>query len=218
MKIRIPGKNVAQELRRVKHNVGRYVLGSILGANEPQRAYMWEVLFYDGVEQFTETDAIRFYAKSITIPRMTNDVITHAYMGKRLYYSGKDASDHTITITFWDDEELTVYNYLRDWYKLTSEPWTGSAVSKERYVRSIEIRLKDASDTWDNKKIQLFNVFVSDIADVQLSYDSSELIEITATFVFDERLDDGERPRSGDSEIGTVLQRAKNLFTGGFTG
>lgn len=157
--------------------------------DEPQRSYMFEVYVKGGegdlLDKFTSNN-IRFNAKSVSIPQVASDFITHNYMGKKFHYSGKDSSAHNVTITFWDDEAFTVYDFLKAWYDSTNEPETGRSTSKRKFQRSIVINMKDVTDTTITKKFEMVGAFPIEISDIPLSYESSEPIEISATFMFDE--------------------------------
>lgn len=159
---------------------------------EPQRAYMFEItILEDGIKSVTQlyADLAKFYAKSLSIPKFSVDTITMPYLKKKFLFAGKDSSDHLLTVTFWDDEAFSIYNYMRDWYKRLDMPYTGQGLHKSNYTRSIQIKMKDTTDIATTKKIELKRAFPTEIGEVQLSYESGNIVEFSVTFAYDEMVD-----------------------------
>lgn len=139
------------------------------------------------VDAVTGDGIIKFLAKSVAIPQQSVETITTHFMGKPIHYAGMDNSSHSVTMTFWDNEQLSVYKYLNEWMQTLNQNYTGYAVGKRNYGRTIKIALRDSSDLVDTYNLELKNAFIVDLGDVPLSYDTSDTVEITATFMFEGR-------------------------------
>ena len=154
--------------------------------NNPQKSYMWEVsvngLLVDGAED------LAFYAKTVSIPQVAVEQMIINHKAAKTHYAGRDASAHTVTMTFWDDESQTIHKFLNDWMNLVISQDTGASSTRELHAADIVIRLKDASDESDTSKITLKTCFPMDIGEVALSYDSSEAVEWSVTFSFDTKV------------------------------
>lgn len=154
--------------------------------NNPQYSYMWEVevqgLSTGGL------DALAAYAKTVSIPQSAVEQIIVNHKGGKTHYAGRDASAHTTTITFWDDEALTIYKYFQDWMNLMNDQATATGAARDLYRSNLIIKLKDNTDANETGTITLSNAFPMDLAEVALSYDTSEAIEVSVTFSYDEKL------------------------------
>ena len=157
-------------------------------SDKPQRSYLWEVQILNaGILPVIGSvlDNIRVYAKTVTIPNSVIEPIQLNHMGERIFYSGKEGSSHTVSMTFWDDEVGTIRRYMDHWYQLAHEDFTGNSVNKTNLQRVVKIYLRDTSDTIYTGLFELGGVFPIEIGEIALNYDSSEIIEIPVTFQFD---------------------------------
>ena len=176
-------KGVLKNLPTVRR-LSNVITGSGILGSDPQRSYMWEIAIL-GRELNQILGDIRFYAKTINIPQESVDNFYLNYMGNKVFFSGKDSSSHTLNMTFWDDENLTVYKYFKKWLHLIKEPGAGRATTKKKHVSDIVIKLKDHLDILTNYEIKLINCAPNEIGDVNLSYDSGDAIEISVVLYFD---------------------------------
>lgn len=168
-------------LRKLKDAVGSLLSGSpsdFLPKN-PQKSYQWDIEIVGG--DFT----IKTFAKTVTIPQSAIEPIIMSYMGEKVHYAGKETSAKTITITFWDDERATILNYLDNWYTEVHESGTGHMLSESDYRRTIKVNLRDSTDITRTSITTLSGAFIMDIAETPLSYDNSDVIEVTATFQYE---------------------------------
>lgn len=153
----------------------------------PQRSYQWEV----SVEGLSTggLPSLTFYAKTVSIPQTSVETISINHKGLKTNHAGRDASSHTVSLTFWDDEAQTIQKFFLDWLdKLILNPLTGGGVSRELYAANMTIRLRNAEDNADTAKITLGHVFPTEISEINLSYDSSEPVEISVTLSYDEKV------------------------------
>ena len=154
--------------------------------NDPQRNYMWEFSILGRELNATFLNDLRFYAKTVTIPTQSVELIPIKYMGNTIHYSGQESSPKTLQVTFWDDENLTVYSYLKSWHELTREVYTGRAVSPRNMSTDLVVTLKDHTDFVKTAKFIFKNSFIFEIGEIPLNYDGSEAIEIQASFIYQE--------------------------------
>ena len=153
--------------------------------NTPQKSYMWEVEV-----QGLSTGALQnfaFYAKTVSLPQSAVEQIIVNHKASRTHFAGRDAAAHTVTMTLWDDEAQTIHKFLNDWMQLIHNEVTGSSVSRDLYVADLVIKLKDSSDENVTATITLGHAFPMDLAEIALSYDASEPVELSVTFSYDEK-------------------------------
>lgn len=155
--------------------------------HSPQKAYMWEVEIQGSAAGALQD--LTLYAKSISIPQSAVEQLTINHKGGKSHYAGKDSSAHTVTATFFDDENQTVSKYFNDWFNTyVSDPSTANGSSKSEYAADIVIKMKDSTDENVTAQWKLSKSFPIDIGEVSLSYDSSDAIELSVTFSYDEKL------------------------------
>lgn len=153
----------------------------------PQKSYQWEVevqgLSTGGLQD------MKLYAKTVSIPQSAVEQTRIAHKSSNVYFAGRDSSSHTASITFWDDENQTVRNFFQNWMDLLIyNPATGGQAPKNLYAATLLIRLMDSTGEVTTARVRLENAFPTDIADVSLSYDSSEPVEINITMSFDTKI------------------------------
>jgi hypothetical protein len=158
---------------------------NVRAINTPQKSYMWEVeikaLSIGNLPELT------LYAKTVSIPASSVEQIVINHKAGKTHHSGRDASGHSVTLTLWDDEKQTIFKYMHNWMALMHNPITSAGTSRDIYAAKMVIKLKDSTDTAVTNTITLGHVFPTEISDVSLSYDSSEPVEISVTFSYDEK-------------------------------
>lgn len=176
--------------------------------NQPQLAFMWEVLFRGMFASSAKN--ITFYAKNTAIPQVTTEAIRRYYNGVEYAYSGKDNTPRTLAITFWDNQDLEVYSYFRQWANSMNDSFTGRKVRPLNYKRDISLRLKDTSDLLINGEFIFHDAFPTEVGEVALSYDDSNVMEFTVLFYFSKTDSTGEV----DSIINRGIDAAGNIISG----
>lgn len=187
-------RNTRDKLSRIANNVSLESIGSLgsrlsgrvlQGINEPQKAYLWEIEVLSSDRQF---DSLMFYAKNITIPESSNEVIERHFMGETFREAGRETSPNTAQMTFWDDKNLSVYSYFMEHFLMMQDARFRRSIPKSMYVRDYLIKMKDSTDLFVQGKYHLKDGFVSNIGEVTLSYDSNEIVEFTVTITFDTKI------------------------------
>ena len=178
----------------VSQTAGISALGDLLStrarlelAQDPQKAYMFSAYISGGISQILGD--IGIYVKGIQIPEQRVELLTLHKRNTKKHYAGRNVSTHQISITFWDDEGLTVDTYLRQWFSLlhTKKEMTGIQALKSDYIANIQLELKDSNDVIITRRVTLINAFLISIDNVELNYDSNDPVSLTATFAFDDR-------------------------------
>lgn len=165
---------------------------SILGRDfdrftgEPQRNYQWEIAVLGREANGTFLDTLKFYAKSVTIPQESINLITTYYMGNQIQYPGSESTQKQFQMVLWDDELQTVYMFMKKWKNLLRETNRGRSVSKKTAVSDILIKLKDRTDLVVTAEFSFTNCFPFEIAERNLNYDASEVAEVAVSFTFDD--------------------------------
>ena len=158
--------------------VGRYFTEQ----GEPQRAYLWEVNIQNDVNPM---DSLQLYARDVTLPAVENDFITKEFMGQQFYYAGKESSQKAVSVTFWDDESLSVYSYFQLWMQWLARPDDGAQAYKENYAKDFVLSMKDTTDLFETGRFKLTKAWPTSLGEVSLSYESSEIMQFTVTLAYD---------------------------------
>lgn len=155
------------------------------GITAPQFSWAWEVEIQGLAGALQD---MTLYAKSVSIPETANEQYVRDFKNSKTHYASRDASAHTVTLTFMDDESLTILNFFNDWQALIRNEITGSGVGRDLYAADLVIRLQRSDGKTATGEIRLGHCFPTNISEVQLDYTNSEAIEISVTLSFDEKI------------------------------
>lgn len=165
---------------------------------EPQWSYMWEVqMLRAPISSFT---GMMFYAKTCTIPDRQAVITTTRFLGQHIKHLVHDDSEKSITISFIDDESLTVTRYFNQWYDLClTNP--KSSVSGD-----LQIKLKDSTDMLNTGVFTFTGCIIQSISEIQLDMSSNEPITFDVVLRFDDmNLNDSQ-------EIGNIGDVIRGVF------
>ena len=155
--------------------------------HSPQKAYMWEVEIQGAIAGALPD--LTLFAKTASIPPSSVDPIVINHKGGKAHYAGKNSSAHTVSIAFFDDEAQTIQDFMYEWYdNYISNPSTATSADKSQYTADILIKFKDSHDESVTASWKLTKAFPTEIGEVSLSYESSDLIELPVTFSYDEKI------------------------------
>ena len=152
---------------------------------KPQFSYMFEV---DVTGSNFSSNDITVFAKTVTIPQTAVEQLVINHKAGKTHYASRDASAHTATLTFWDDESGTVMRFFQDWLETIQDPETMAGTSRDNYLADVNIRLKDSADNSTTATIKLGGCFVMEMSDITLSYDNNEAVEVSVTMSFETKL------------------------------
>ena len=165
--------------------IGDALSDKISMIHEPQRNYMFEFAVFETSASGLFPSEMKAFVKSLEIPAQTRDPIIVDFLDTKIIFSGKDSGAHTFTVTFWDEESLTVHAYLHKWYELSGSHKYGEGANKVDYIKNVDINYRDMADIVNTGTINVRHVFPTEISAINLNYDGSEVVEITVTFSYD---------------------------------
>lgn len=161
---------------------------NIRAVGNPQRAYEFEVELL-AVTTAGALPILTQRVESVTIPETSVETIEINYKGRKTIHAGRDASSHTVVVSFWDSETRDVYNFIKRWMENgISNSEVGGGANREDYATQMLIRTFAA----DSEKVtginRLTNVFPTSLGEVRLDYASSEHMKFDVTFSYDSSL------------------------------
>jgi len=190
-------RRLAQEAKFLHgdlNTVGERITTGLFISKEPQRNYQFELEVLetsngDSGNIFTNyIDGIRdlkYFVKSVEFPTISKEMIEYHFMDTKMSYVGKDSSSHTFSITFWDDEALTITDYMKKWYELSGDNKYNDSVNKQTYKKDMKIKLLDVTGLVSTGEYTFYNCNPVEIGSLNLSYEDSNALEFPITFYYD---------------------------------
>lgn len=157
---------------------------TLVGIVNPAKAYDFYVKILRAPGSVRGLDNFQFRAKSAAIPEDSTENFDINFRWMKISVPGRDASAHTLDITFWDGVDLAIYSALKSWRQEIANYKTGFQGVKDRITGDVAIELLDGSDTVIGTFI-LYNAWIENLQQVTLDYSSSDSINITATIHYD---------------------------------
>ena len=157
----------------------------IRAGGAPQRNYEFEVEILGSIAGGT-LPILTQRVQTATIPETAVETFEINYKGRKTFWGGRDASGHTITITFWNDETNSTYRFFKEWIENgISNSVVGGGLSKDLYAAQMRIT-QFATDSVTPTGVHFLDgVFPTNISDISLNYDSSETQTVDVTFSFE---------------------------------
>lgn len=167
----------------------RAALTPLLGGNQPQLDYMWQIQVIDPHNAGDNNNRnFNAWARSTAIPASMREVVSRNYAGVEYSYSGKDTSPRIFRMTFFDNQALDTYRYVHNWYKMSSMGDEHIATTPELSRRHIQLWLKDTTDFLVNESFTMTYCFPMEISEAQLTYEGSEVMTFDVMFKFREKV------------------------------
>ena len=177
------------------NTLGERITTGLFLSKEPQRSYQFELEVLEtsgddsGGNIFTDfVDGIRdlkYFVKTVDFPIMSKELIEYNFMDTKVSYVGKDSSPHTFSITFWDDEALTITDYMKKWYDLSGQSKYQEGVDKKTYSKDMKIKLLDVTGFITTGEFTFYNCTPIELGGLNLSYEDSNALEFSITFYYD---------------------------------
>ncbi len=153
----------------------------------PQRAFEWEVEVV-GLSTGSE-EGLTARAQSASIPETSVESFQINHKGRQTYFSGRDASDNTVTISFFDDEAFTAYNYFQQWAdNLLSNPVTGGGSPRELSTAEVLVKTLGTDSETVTSVTRLKNAFPTSVGEISLDYETNEAVTFEVTIQFDQKI------------------------------
>ena len=151
----------------------------------PQRAYEFEVEILGSTVSGNEP-ILTQRVRNANIPSVENEVIEINFKSQKTIHVGRDSSPHTMTITFWDDEEHTIYSFFKNWKENgLNSVVTGGGTTRDLYAAELIIKFFATDSQTETKRHNFTKVFPTSIGEISLSYESSEHVSFDITFSYD---------------------------------
>ncbi|MBG24027.1 MAG: hypothetical protein CMF22_11295 [Idiomarinaceae bacterium] len=164
---------------------------NVRAVGDPQRAYEFEVEIL-GSATSGSLSLLKERVQSVNIPETAVEVIEINYKSRKTNHAGRDASGHTATVTFWDDEQHSIYSYFKNWMEVgISNSETGGGATRDLYAVDMIITQFGHDATTVTGTHRLTQVFPTSIGDIQLDYSDSSHQTVEVTFSFDSNLYSG---------------------------
>lgn len=152
--------------------------------NAPQRAYEFEVAILGNGALPILTNRVQ----NVSIPETSVETIEINFKSSKTIYAGRDASPHTVTVTFFDDETRATYTFFKNWMNQIRNPVDGSGEDRGSYAASMVITTFKHDESTITGVDTMTKVFPTTVGEVTLSYDTSDHFTFDVTFSFDERI------------------------------
>lgn len=150
----------------------------------PQRAYEWEVELL-GSSSAGNIPILTQRAETVTIAEMSIDTIEINFKNSKTIHAGRDASPHSMTVSFYDGEDHALRQYFINWYNAIRSP-DGGGVDRSQYAGELVVRLYASDSQTVTATYRATKVFPTSVGEMALSYADSEHAKFDVTFSFDE--------------------------------
>lgn len=149
----------------------------------------WDVTFVTlpavGALGFAVSDELNFRCKTIEIPKATVQKFEVAIRGHKTFHAGGLDYGNSITLTFSETVDNTLFNFIKAWRELIWSTRQGQAFSKQDIEATILLTLRDNQDG-ARAKYTIYGCFLEDSDSGSLIGDSAaESQEISITLSFD---------------------------------
>lgn len=147
---------------------------------------------------------------SVVVPNRSNEPIVVNLFGHRVHHRGQDTSNKTLNVTYFEDAFFNTTKALRRWYKfIHHEEFGVSQGTKLNYGVECFIVLYNHQG-FPVYSFQIKNLWPINVAEIDLSGDSTTPIINNVTFAFDELHDESKIATGFGFSIGS------NGVTGSF--
>jgi hypothetical protein len=157
----------------------------IRATDNPQRNYEFEVEIVGSVAG-GNLPILTQRVQNATLPETAVETIEINYKSRKTFHAGRDASGHTFTVTFWEDEDNSIYQFFKNWMENgISNSQTGAGQTRDQYAAEMLVKRFAADSNTITQQSRITKVFPTNIGDIQLAYEGSEVSVVEVTFSFD---------------------------------
>ena len=148
----------------------------------------WDVTFVTlpavGALGFAASDALNLRLESIEAPKATNQKFEVQTRGHKTFHSGILDYGNTITLTFIETVDNTIFNFVKAWRELVWSSRQGQAFPKADLEATILLTLRDNQDN-PRAKYTLFGCFYEDSDFGTFDGSTSDAIRPALTLSYD---------------------------------
>jgi len=159
-------------------------ISRVAGIAEPQRRYMWEVLFTRTPSGVSFPEGLKIRARSTTVPGRTFDRIELNYLWMNWAVQGREGGDKEIDLEFWEGTDSMTRKALVEWAKKCGDWASGVQGSKEEVSGEIVLKLLDGKGN-PTRTFVLKNVMVLSVEGSEVSYDANDVVVYRARIWYD---------------------------------
>ena len=159
---------------------------NVRAATEPQRMYEFEVEI-QGLSTGVDENLV-FYAQSVNLPEKSVESLELPYKSERDFYPGKSTEARTATITFWDDQNHTAYDFFESWYDNLIATPIGGAAPRTENAADIVVRTLHVDEETVSRQWRYSIAFPTTLGEVSLDYNTNEIFTFDVTFQFNSRV------------------------------
>lgn len=120
------------------------------------------------------------------IPGFSNEPVEANVAGFVKKQRGRKMYPRTLQVTYLEDVQFDTLNKLRAWHEFIVGSQSGtSAAYKQGYTINSDLVVYDTVGRESNR-VTFWKMFLQEVGDVQVSGENSSLLQVTATFSYDE--------------------------------
>lgn len=159
-------------------------INDVRAMDNPQRAFEYEVEILGSTISGT-APILTQRVETVSIPEKSIETIEVNFKGRKTIYPGRDASPHTITVNFYDDEQRNVYAFFNNWINGALDETLGGGAYRSLLGAEMIIKLFNADSTTVSGLHRLTKVYPTSLGEVSLDYSASDHMKIAVTFSYD---------------------------------
>jgi hypothetical protein len=160
-------------------------INDIRGMDNPQRAFEYEVELLGSTVSGTKP-ILTQRVETVSIPEKSIETIEVNFKGRKTIYPGRDASPHTVTVNFYDDEDRNVYSFFNNWINGALDETLGGGAYRSLLAAELRIKMFKADSATLSGTHRLTKVYPTSIGEISLDYSASDHAKIAVTFSYDE--------------------------------
>lgn len=152
---------------------------------EPLRSYNFEVIL---PAEFGNSERLRYMVRSVDLPSFFNLETEKVEVapGFEIEYPAGFRKDDRVSLEFWEDEDLSVYEYFLKWRGRIVDLEYGSATlmnfaRRRDYVRSFDVYLLNIRNE-RVKKVKIMEAFPVGVERFSFSYSESNVVTVRVDF------------------------------------
>jgi len=157
---------------------------TVAGIVEPLRMYNYKVTLTRAPGGLDGVLGLEWRAIRCPIPEHAFESIEIWTRWFKWYVQGLEGGGKTLEITWWEGEDLAIYNALWEWRNIVGDWLTGRQGMKQDISGELEITFLGGDES-ELGTVRVMNVFPITINPIELAYGENRVVEVTATFQFD---------------------------------
>lgn len=159
-------------------------LANVRASGEPLRQYNHDLVI-PNVPNGGDGEAFRLRLLNTVLPGFQSEVFESNHFGFVTKHAGRGLFPRVLTAEYEESADMIVYRTLSAWYQLQWDINTGVQVSSDLYKTDGFLQVLDGEKNVVGT-VNLFNMFIEDVADAPLDGAVSEGVRVPVSFSYDE--------------------------------